>query len=174
MRDFATDIITRAALSAGLPSAEAVILLTKKDNLTLDRPRIELQCLLEKYERSGRKLAIRRTETDKLERRELYTARLDVAANVLADDQAWLFAFCYAFVAALPRGASDARGNWIKVRVQKATPGRPPDLRVGDDVIEVFTKVNQLFVLSFTGRVTADELTPLIQTVTINPPTWEA
>ena len=173
MRDFATDTITRAALAAGLPSADRVIPLTEKDNLTIERPRVELQFLLEKYERSGRKLAGRRTETDKVERRELYTVRLDVAANVLAEDQAWLSAFCYAFVAALPRGASDARGNWVKVRVQKATPNKPPDKRIGDSVIEVFTKVNQLFVVSFTGRVTADELTPLIQTVTINPPTWE-
>jgi len=53
--------------------------------------------------------------------------------------------------------------------VQKATFGRAPDKRVGDEVIEVFTKVNRLFVLTFTGRITGEEAEKLIPSFTINP-----
>ena len=70
---------------------------------------------------------------------------------------------------ALPRGGNDSRGNWIRVRAQQATFSRPPDRRVGNEVIEIFTKVNRLFVLTFTGRVTAEEREALIPSWTINP-----
>ena len=73
------------------------------------------------------------------------------------------------FVAALPRGGNDSRGNWIKVRAREATFSRPSDKRVGDEVIEVFTRVNRLFVLTFTGRITGEETEKLIPSFTINP-----
>ena len=41
MQTFATKVITQAAVAAGLP-AENVIALVKKDNLTIQRPRIEI------------------------------------------------------------------------------------------------------------------------------------
>lgn len=168
MQAFATEVITRAALSAGLPEGR-VMDIVKKDNLTIKRPRIELQFMPERYTRTGRKLAVTRTKTDLIRKRELYEVELTVNANVLADDRAWLEAFSVAFVAALPRGGNDNRGNWVKVRVQEATFGRDPDRRVGEKVIEVFTRVNRLFVLTFTGRITGEEYDKLIRTIIINP-----
>jgi len=176
MQVFATDIITGAALAAGLPERR-VIDLTKKDNLTIERPRIELQFLPERYTRTGRKLGVWRqlmdTEdgTKKLmhcRKRELYEVEQTVSANVLAEDREWLETFSVDFVAHLPRGGNDSRGNWVRIRAQKATFGRPPDKRVGDAVIEVFTRVNRLFVLSFVWRITAEEAEALIPTFTIN------
>ena len=160
MQTFATETITRTALAAGLPEGR-IINLAKKDNLTIERPRIEIQFLPEKYTRTGRKLAVTRTKTEL------------VNANILADDRAWLEAFAVDFVAGLPRGGNDSRGNWVKIRVQKATFGRAPDKRVGDEVIEVFTKVNRLFVLTFTGRITEEETEEMIPSVTINKPTFK-
>ena len=92
-----------------------------------------------------------------------------VNVNVLAEDPAWLERFSYAFVAALPRGGNDSRGNWVKVLAQKAAFYRPPDKRVGDEVIEVFSRVNRLYTLTFTGRITAEETEELITSHTINP-----
>ena len=112
MRAFVTEVITRAALAAGLPEGR-VIDIVKKDNLTMDRPRVEMQFLPEKYTRTGRKLAVKRTKTEQISKRELYEVELTVNANVLADDREWLEAFCVDFVAALPRGGNDSRGNWI-------------------------------------------------------------
>lgn len=168
MQAFATEVITRAAQSAGLPEG-SVMDIVKKDNLTIKRPRLELQFMPERYTRTGRKLAVTRTKTDLIRKRELYEAELTVNANVLADDRAWLEAFSVAFVAALPRGGNDSRGNWVKVRAQEATFGREPDRRVGEKVIEVFTRVNRLFVLTFTGRITGEEYDTLIRTIIIKP-----
>lgn len=166
MQTFAREVITRAALAAGLPEGR-VIDIVKKDNLTIKRPRVELQFLPEKYTRTGRKLAVYRTETTLIRKRELYEVELTVNANALADDRAWLEAFSAEFVANLPRGGNDSRGNWIRVRAQRATFGRSPDKRVGEKVIEVFTRVNRLFVLTFTGRITGEELAELIPSLTI-------
>ena len=168
MQAFATEVITRAALSAGLPEGR-VMDIVKKDNLTINRPRLELQFMPERYTRTGRKLAVARTKTDLIRKRELYEVELTVNANVLADNRAWLEAFSVAFVAALPRGGNDSRGNWVKVRAQEATFGREPDRRVGEKVIEVFTRVNRLFVLTFTGRITGEEYDKLIRTIIIKP-----
>ena len=90
-----------------------------------------------------------------------------LAEESRGDDRAWLEAFSAEFVANLPRGGNDSRGNWIRVRAQRATFGRSPDKRVGEKVIEVFTRVNRLFVLTFTGRITGEELAELIPSLTI-------
>lgn len=177
MQTFATKVITQAAVAAGLP-AENVIALVKKDNLTIKRPRIEIQFLPEKLTRTGRKLGVSRETvkgedgTEKLmlvRKRELYVVELPVNVNVLSEDREWLERFSYAFVAALPRGGNDSRGNWVKVLAQKAAFYRPPDKRVGDEVIEVFSRVNRLYTLTFTGRITAEETEELITSHTINP-----
>ena len=161
MRTFATDIITRAALAAGLPEGR-VIDKTQKDNLTIKRPRMELQFMPERYTRSGRTLGLSRDGAVQTRKRELYVVEQDVAANAMADDEAWLERFSYAFIAALPRGRNDANGNWVKIRAQKATFSRPPDKRVGDKVIEVFPRANRLFLVTFTWRVTGEETESLI------------
>ncbi len=167
MQAFAMETITRAALAAGLPEGR-VIDLVKKDNLTLERPRLEVQFMPEQYRRTGRKLALNRTKTEQIRKRELYEVELTVNVNALADDRAWLEAFSVDFVAALPRGGNDSRGNWVKVRAREATFGRPPDKRVGEEVMKVFVKVNRLFVLTFTGRITGEETEKLIPSFTIN------
>lgn len=167
MQEFARQTITQAALAAGLPEGR-VIDITKKDNLTLDRPRLEIQFLPERFTRTGRKLAVSRTRDEQIRKRELYEVELTVNANVFADNWEWLETFCHDFVAELPSGGNDSRGNYVKVRAQKATFGRKPDKRVGQAVIEVFTRVNRLFVLTFTGRITAEEREQLIKTFTIN------
>lgn len=168
---FATQSITAAALAAGLPAGR-VLNLTEKDNLTLPRPRIELQFLPEQYGISGRLLAVRRGQTERIRKKELYTVRQDIAANVLADNAAWLETFSYDFVQNMPRGGNDSRGNWVRIGIERATFGKAPDKRLGNAVIEVFTKVNRLFTVTFTGRVTAEELESMIRLATITIPQW--
>ena len=89
MQAFATEVITRAALAAGLPEGR-VIDMVKKDNLTIKRPRIELQFMPETLTRTGRTLNVCRQSTDQIRKRELYEVELTVNANILADDRAWL------------------------------------------------------------------------------------
>lgn len=168
MQLFATRILTAAALAAGLAEGR-VMEQSAKDNLTIVRPRLELQFLPEQYTRSGRKLGVYRTKTELVRKRELYVVRQEVAAHVLADDRAWLEAFCYDFAAALPAGGNDSRGNWVQIRAEQARFSKDADKRVGTSVIEVFTKVNRLFNVAFTWRISAEEAERLILSYTINP-----
>lgn len=169
MHDLAFNIITQAASAAGLPAGR-VMMLSAGDNLTLPRPRVELEFLPESYTRTGRKLAISRAGDVQTTKKELYEVRLDLTANAYAADEAWLAAFCLAFVAAFPRGVNDTRGNWVKIRVEQATFTTPPAKRVGEKEIKVFTKVNTLFALCFIWRVTKEEQEQLIKTIEIKAP----
>lgn len=170
MHAFSQQIITSAALAAGLPEGR-VISLSKGDNLTMPRPRVELQWLPETYTRTGRKLGHRRHESPETRalKRELYTVKLDVSANVLAETPVWLSAFERDFIAALPRGVNDSRGNWIQVRAEKASFGNAPETRVGLDTIKVFDKAEKLLVVSFTWRITRDEQQKMITDVNLIP-----
>ena len=120
MQTFATDIITRAALAAGLPEGR-VIDKTQKDNLTIKRPRMELQFMPERYTRSGRTLGLSRDGAVQTRKRELYVVEQDVAANAMADDEAWLERFSYAFIAALP-----AEGMMRTATGSKSARRKPP------------------------------------------------
>lgn len=162
MREAFFEAIYYAANRAGL-SDERIIDIVKKDNLTIDRPRAEIQFLPEKLTRTGRKLAVYINDDKQIRKRELYTVEQDVAINVLAEDENWLEDFCYAFLAELPRGVNDKRGDWVKITGRKATLGKPKDARVGDTVIEVFKKVNELMIVTFLWRITADEADELIR-----------
>lgn len=175
MQTFVHNTILQAGLVAGLPDdleGGRVMSLSASDNITLPRPRIELQFLPEQWARTGRGLHMARTKTQQHTKKELYTAILRVSANVLANDAAWLAAFCPAFVRAMPIGANDAAGNWVKIRVAQATYANTPTKRVGTQAIQVFTKVSQLFECVFTWRVTDEQLTALITTITIKAPHW--
>lgn len=169
MRELSTAIITAAAQKAGLPDGR-VMSLSDGDNLTLPRPRVELEFLPATYRRTGRKLAVTRSDGIQTMKKELYEVILDVTANVLADNSPWLAAFELDFVAAFPNGVNDSRGNWVKIRVDKATFTTPPAKRVGEKEIKIFTKVNTLFVLRFTWRITEEETARLMQTININDP----
>ena len=63
--------VTRAAVAAGLP-AERVMTESAKDNITLPRPRLEVQMQPATYKRTGRKLGVTRTKTQHTTKRELY------------------------------------------------------------------------------------------------------
>lgn len=171
MEKLIMETVTRAAVAAGL-AAERVMTESAKDNLTLPRPRVEVQLQPATYKRTGRKLGVTRTKTRHITKRELYEVSQQVLLNVLAEDEKWLSKFGFDVVRALPKGLNDERGNWVNIRMQKATPGKPPVKRVGDAEIVVFTRLNTLFLLTFTGRVTEEITHNLVTDVTINPH-WE-
>lgn len=172
MRNFADNIIKQAASVAGLDNSR-IMDVSAADNLTIPRPRIEFQFLPESWKRTGRKLGVTRHGTTQTRKKELYEVRLDVTANILAEDETWLANFKREFVKAIPSGANDSQGNFVKIRVQQATFTKPPAKRVGTSAITVFTKVNDLLSISFVWRLTQDETNILIHSVNILPPEWE-
>lgn len=173
MQKAAEQAIAAAAIKAGL--AENLIMsLSEGDNLTLPRPRLEYAFLPASYRRTGRRLAIIRDKAAQTTKKELYEARLEATAQVYAEDAAWLVNFEKEFIKALPRGVNDSDGNWIKILVQKATFGSQPAKRVGSKEIKVFSKVDTLFALTFTGRVTEELVQQLITDIDIKAPHYGA
>lgn len=165
----ARQAVKEAAQKAGL-NPDKVYELVAADNLTIKRPYMTIQFLPATYRRTGRKLGVWREEKKagcgialQAKKLELYEAELEIAVNVLANDEEWLGDFCYGFVQSLPRGINDKRGNWVKIRAQEAQFSKPKDKRVGEKVIEVFKKRDQLFALTFTGRITVEEREELIR-----------
>jgi hypothetical protein len=168
MRALAMLIITEAAQAAGLPEGR-VMDLSAADNLTLPRPRVEVEFLPDSLTRTGRKLAVARAGAVQTVKKELYEVRFDMTAHVYADDAAWLAGFEYAFVAAFPRGVNDDRGNWVNIRVNQATFKQEPTKRVGGKEVKVFTRIDTLFLITLTGRVTREEEQALLETFEIVP-----
>ena len=169
MRTLALEIITAAAMAAGLPEGR-VMDVSASDNLTLPRPRLEVAFLPDSFTRTGRKLDARRQGAALKLKTELYEVRFDLTAQVYADDGVWLENFERAFITAFPRGVDDAAGNWVRVRVNEATFKSEPTKRVGSKEIKVFTKVDTLFLITLTGRVTEAEEQDLIQQIIIAAP----
>lgn len=161
VRELAKQVIRDAAIKAGMEAGK-IYDAVEADNLTIKRPYMTIQFLPETFMRTGRKLDVKRTPTEIIRKRELYEVELGVACNVLFADEAWLSGFAYSFIANLPNGVNDARGNWVRVRAQKAQFSKPPDVRIGDKTIEVFKKRDQLFELAFTGRITEEQRESLI------------
>ncbi len=158
-----------AAAAIEVPQ-ERVVLISAADNLTIPRPRIEYQLLPEHYKRSGKVRGATRSGSRMDVKRELYEVTLGVNINLLADDADWLGNKSPLFIAALPPGINDSRGNYVKIRVQEAHLQQPPAKRVGLSEIKVFTRINRLYLAHFIWRVTAVEEKELIETITFNHP----
>jgi hypothetical protein len=171
MRSTAMQIITTAAQKAGLPEGR-VMDVSASDNLTLARPRVEVDFLPDSFTRTGRKLHVVRHQETQTIKKELYEVRFDLTAHVYADNAEWLEGFEYLFVAAMPPGVEDVRGNWIKVRVNEATFSKEATKRVGTAEIKVFTRLDTLFLITLTGRITIEELQTLLTTFDIGAPKW--
>ena len=174
MQDLAFEVITQTAEQLGLPPGR--VFFEGKDNLTVPRPRIELQFMGETYRHLVRNLGISRIRTEdgyiQELKREIYTVREQVGVNVLADNEAWLKEFSKQFVKEFPRGRNDASGNWVKLRAASAEGKQPLAKRVGTTEIKVFTKVSNLIVVTLEGRITEIEQTRLLETVNIKLPSF--
>ena len=163
------EIVKAAALAAGLPEGR-IMDVSASDNLTLPRPRLELDFLPDDFTRTGKKLAVTRNGETQTTKKELYETRLALTAQVYADNPAWLEAFEYAFMAAFPPGIEDSRGNWIKIRINRGTFSKERTKRVGASAITIFSKADTLFLLTLTGRVTSEEEQALITDIDIQAP----
>lgn len=168
MRDLILEKVRDSAELLGLPR-ERVMTKSEKDNITLPRPRIELDFLPETFTRTGRPLGSIPVGAESFhQRRELYQVSLPVAAQILFSDPARLKEFCYRLVAALPRGFNDAAGNYVKLRAHKGEWEGFTLKRVGDQVIDPIVKRGYLLHLNVTWRVTGDRLLNYITEINFN------
>jgi len=134
-----------------------------KDNITLPRPRIELQFLPETYERTGRLLGGQKEGGGLLKvKKELYQISMPVSAQIFATDEFWLKEFCYRLAAALPRGFNDAAGNYVKLSSRQGEWEGQAVQRVGSAEINPLPKYGYILHLTAVWRITSDEMMKLI------------
>ena len=173
MKALVKAFISEAAKKSGLPEGR-IFDESERDNLTIPRPRIELQWLGETYTSAVKTLASTRLKTDEgnlLEvKTQLYTVREEVAVNILSNGETWLASFYPKFIASLPRGITDAQGNWIKVRASRAESSGYAKKHLGSKAVQVFSTPSQWLVLSFEWRVTKTEQFKLINKIDIRLP----
>lgn len=167
IRQLILEKVRDAAETLGLPR-ERVITQSKKDNLTLPRPRVEIQFLPATYLRTGRRLGRTETaETSAVEKKELYQITLPAAAQALADDPAWLRDFVAGLIPALATAFNDHSGNFVRLRCERGEWENEAVQRVGGNftVIEPLVKRGYLLHLNATYRATAEEAAALINNI---------
>lgn len=175
MHSLAFSTISQAAQNAGLPES-SIFAGVAQDNITLPRPRCEISFLPEEYSRTGKKLAIQRAVPEQAQQkliRELYTVNLDAQARLFATDAHWIEGFGFAFVAALAngeRGTHAPDGSWVEVRVRSASLEAPRGQRIGDKQIQVLPRLEKLYVIRFTWRITHAEYQGMLTDIRIQPP----
>jgi len=169
MRDLILQKVADAAETLGL-SRERVMTKSASDNLTLPRPRLELDFLPETYTRTGRLHGgPGLSPGPRMQyKKELYEVSLPVAVQALADDEEWLKDFSWRLLSVLPRSFNDKRGNYVRLA---ATMGQWEGFearRVGEAVIEPIVRRGYLLHLTAIWRICQEELVTYVGKVDLN------
>ena len=128
MRSFAEDIITQAAVTAGLPEA-SIMAEPDKQSVILPKPRLEISWLPEELTRAPRRLArlarpAEGTPDNACRMRwVVYERKLPGRLTLRAEDGDSLEALTLAFLLALPGLAADPDGNAVRITATKAVRG---------------------------------------------------
>ncbi|MFH2064983.1 MAG: hypothetical protein ABIK15_07290 [Pseudomonadota bacterium] len=175
MRAFARQIITAAAVTAGM-DADSIMDKPDKQNLLLPTPRMELEYMPEDYKRTFRKIVKfndpppapedpedpEEPVTQRVIRSRIYENTLTVRAEVRTDDEAWLEAFVKDFILDMPHKTADSDNNLVTIKTVRAVRGG-----FGSKLVEVFKKRSNAIHITFTGMLCRDDLIPLIRDVNI-------
>lgn len=165
MRSFAKEIITAAAVRAGLDEA-AVMDKPDKESITLPEKRIQLEYLDQPFRRSFRKLARRPSSTapDRYRtiRNRLYRTTLTVRAEVKSNDEIWLETFVEALLLELPRKTATPDNDLVVISAARAVRGG-----FGTRAVEVFKKRSNALHITFDGMICKDSDVPLITDVNL-------
>lgn len=166
MRDFAKQLITTAAVAAGLAEA-AVMDKPNKENITLPDKRLQIEYLSEALVRKPKHIARSDGPADaecpcRIIREQVYETELSVAAEVKSDDENWLAEFVPAFLLALPGKTSNDNGDLVRIEAFKAVRGG-----FGTRTVEVFTRRSNVLHLRFTGMICRDRTVALIADVNV-------
>ena len=173
MRDLILGKVAEAAETLGM-SRERVMTKSASDNLTLPRPRLELDFLPETYTRTGRLhggpgLPGLSPGPGRMRyKKELYQVSLPVAAQALADDEEWLKDFSWRLLSVLPRSFNDKRGNYVRLAAAMGQWEGYEARRVGEAVIEPIVRRGYLLHLTAIWRICQEELVTYVGKVDLN------
>lgn len=165
MRSFAKQIITQAAVNAGLDET-AVMEKPDKETILLPEKRIQLDYLDQGLERNFKRVA--RTQstdnpgTHRVIRSRLYKTDLIARADVKSNDEDWLETFVNKFLVELPHKVATPENDLVTVWATRAVRGG-----FGKRTVEVFKKRSNALHITFKGMICKNEEVPLITDVNI-------
>jgi len=165
MRSFVKDIITQAAVIAGLDEA-CVMDKPNKETVMLPEKRIQLeylsQSLERKFKRVARAASTQSPNTHRTIRARIYKTDLIVRAEVKSNDEAWLETFVNTFLVELPHKVATPENDLVIVEATRAVRGG-----FGKRTVEVFKKRSNALHITFKGMICKDREVPLITDVNI-------
>jgi len=171
MRTLAENIITTAAVTAGVPEAAIMAEPDKQRGPILVKPRLEIGWLSETLVRAPRRLArlprpaTKEADTDCRMRWVVYAVRLPVRLTLRTEDGDSLDTLAKAFLLALPKLAADADGNLVTIKASRAAYGGFLS-RIAEPLPERSCAIH----VAFAGFLCRDVSKPWIKTVTFNDP----
>lgn len=165
------DIITLLENRAqGLGIAEGnFISTTAKDNITLSQPRLEYAFSNVTSTRNVRNLGVFLEKelaetgdetgdenTVSVRKRELYQCSVTLNLVLFCEDSSFRSTFVEEFVATLPKGFDDSKGNFVKITVQSFEMLDEAKKRVGASTISIDKSVDAEISLIFEYRITEE------------------
>jgi len=164
VRTLAKQIITTAAIAAGMPAA-SIMDKPAQQSALLPMPRLEIEMMPQDIKRRPRHFARLlgiNPATHVTHRWRTHDFSLQVRAEIRADNEAWLEQFFKDFIVGLPGKIADAGGNLVTVRPYRAERGG-----FESKLVEVFVKRSIPVWITFAGGLYRDDQVPLITDINI-------
>lgn len=164
MRTLAKQIISTAAIAAGMPVA-SIMDKPSQQSALLPMPRLEIEMMPQDIKRRPRLFALlpgANPATHVTHRWRTHDFSLQVRAEIRADNEAWLEQFFKDFIVGLPGKIADAGGNLVTVRPYRAERGG-----FESKLVEVFVKRSIPVWITFAGGLYRDDQVPLITDINI-------
>lgn len=161
MIEFARQVIKTGAIKAGIPEKNIIDLAA--DSITLPKPRLDIQFLPEVFRKTGRTLAINKSDAGFEKILSVYEVRLGVACNIYTATTQELEKITNAFIKALPRKFANAENNIVKLWVASGQWKIVGGTQVGLTKIEPIKSRSRLIRVDFVYHVTEDRLTPYMK-----------
>ena len=172
MRALARQIITTAAMAAGISEADVIDKPKRQTNM-LPKPRLEFETLTQDMDRDG-KLFARLPGSDpdvySKHRKRLYKLKLNIRAVIRAETAEDVESLYKAFILALPVRTSDGDNNLVTVNVERLERGG-----FESQLVEVMGQRDVSLLITFEGGIYQDSEIPWVKEVdvksnlTINP-----
>lgn len=173
MRNLAKQVITAAAITAGIDQDKVIGKPKRQSKALLPIPRLEFETLGEDLTREGKlfaKLEGDNPLTHAKHRKRLYKTKLKVRAVIKAETESKVEALYKGILLAIPRKTQDQGGNLVVVSVDRLERGG-----YETKLVEVMARREIVLSITFDGGIYKDYEIPLIREVdvrsnlTINP-----
>lgn len=159
MRAFIESVVRDAAGAAGI---ETVMLKAASSNITMPKPRVEIEFLQDTFISTGRVIGKRKMNGTEVRVHERYEVDSPVMLHLTDNDDSRVQQLSAGLVLAFPKGVADANNNWVRIKASSAEWRVKNAPVVGIKRIEPLIERLRLIRVSFTWRLTFEQAVPYI------------